>query len=119
MADPAPLKTLVIGETPYETLLTRKFEHRTHYIPTDPRLVRCVIPGVVRKIYVHRGQRVSRGQTLLMLEAMKMENDVLSPMEGVVHEVQAVTGTLATKGALLVTLEPLPARVFEDPRRPL
>ena len=50
------------------------------------------IPGVITKVLVSVGDSVSAGQVVLKLEAMKMENDISSPCEGVVKEVAVEDG---------------------------
>lgn len=63
------------------------------------------MPGLVVKILHGAGEAVKKGQPLLVVEAMKMENELKSPTEGVIAEVHAVTGKPVEKGALLVTFE--------------
>jgi biotin carboxyl carrier protein len=97
--------TLVIGDRAYETHLTKKFKQRKPYIPPDPKKVLCVIPGVIQKVYVKEGQRVQRQDALFLLEAMKMQNDVLSHLDGVVKSIQVQIGQMATKGQVLLEFE--------------
>jgi len=63
------------------------------------------IPGVVTKVLVSVGDSVSAGQVVLKLEAMKMENDISSPGEGVVKEVAIEDGAEVKDGQLLVVVE--------------
>jgi biotin carboxyl carrier protein len=96
---------LEIDETAYETLPTRKFLQRKAYAAPDPKKMLCVIPGVVREIAVKPGRRVSRGETLLILEAMKMQNDISAPADGTVKNVFVETGQMVTKGQALLEFE--------------
>jgi biotin carboxyl carrier protein len=96
---------LEIDDTVYETLPTRKYLQRKSYVPPDPKKVLCFIPGVVRKIAIRPGQRVTRGETILILEAMKMQNDIAAPADGVVKSVLAEIGQMVTKGQALVEFE--------------
>ena len=105
MADKIPLKTLEIGGVLYETQYTRKFEERQTYVRADPRTLHCVIPGIIQKILVSPGRIVAQGEPLLVLEAMKMENDILSPLDGRVKSVYVTVGKMVTKGELLLDLE--------------
>jgi pyruvate carboxylase subunit B len=68
--------------------------------------LKSVMPGVVREIRIVAGDTVQAGQPLLILEAMKMENEIRAPAEGVVEKVHVEPGTAVEKGALLVTLAP-------------
>jgi len=102
---PESLRELVIGEVPYETRYTKKFEMRTPYVPPDPRHVRCVIPGIVLTVAVRKGMRVSGGDPLLVLEAMKMQNQVVSPHEGIIRAICVSAGDAVTKGQVLLEFE--------------
>jgi biotin carboxyl carrier protein len=97
--------TLVIGDRAYETHLTKKFKQRKTFTPADPKKVLCVIPGVIQKMYVKEGQTVHRGEPLLVLEAMKMQNDMLSHLDGVVKSIHVQIGQMATKGQVLLEFE--------------
>ncbi|MGH2922017.1 MAG: biotin/lipoyl-containing protein, partial [Gaiellaceae bacterium] len=63
------------------------------------------MPGTVIKVLVAPGDRVEPRQTLLVLEAMKMETPVVSPYEAVVREVHVAEGDRVAGGAVLVELE--------------
>jgi biotin carboxyl carrier protein len=105
MDDQQQYTKLVIGDRAYETLLTKKFRGRKPYVPSDPKRVLCVIPGVIQKIYVKEGQQVHCNDPLLILEAMKMQNDVLSGLDGIVKSVPVQVGQLAPKGQVLLEFE--------------
>ena len=63
------------------------------------------MPGTVIKVLAAPGDRVSHRQTLLVLEAMKMETPVVSPYEAVVRAIHVAEGDRVAGGALLVELE--------------
>lgn len=63
------------------------------------------IPGVVTKVCVAIGEEVKAGQTVVKLEAMKMENDITSLIDGTVKEVAVGEGTEVADGQLLVLVE--------------
>lgn len=105
MTDKPQMRTLRIDDTPYETLFTRKFENRKTFMKVDPGEIRCVIPGIVQKIHISPGRKLSQGEPLLVLEAMKMANDILAPRDGTVKKVHVKVGMMVTKGELLVDLE--------------
>ena len=100
-----PKKTLIIEDREYETILTSKFERRKKYSAPDPKKLHCVIPGVIQHIYVHAGKKVERDERLLVLEAMKMQNDILSPFEGKIKKVYVTLGKMVPKGTLLLEFE--------------
>jgi glutaconyl-CoA/methylmalonyl-CoA decarboxylase subunit gamma len=70
-----------------------------------PAHLHAPIPGRLVKILVKAGDRVSAGQPLLVLEAMKMENEVRAPRAGTVKTVHAAEGVAVETGQLLVSLE--------------
>jgi biotin carboxyl carrier protein len=98
-------RELVIGGVTYETRYTKKFEHRTQYVAPDPHVLRCVIPGVIRTVAVRKGLRVRSGDPLLVLEAMKMQNEVVSPCDATVRALHVSPGDAVTKGQILVELD--------------
>ena len=71
--------------------------------PGEPVL--APMPGLVIDIRVQPGQRVAAGQVLVVLEALKMENEIVSPRDAVVAEIVAVRGQTVKSGATLLTLE--------------
>ncbi len=105
MTDKPHLKTLRIDDTSYETRYTRKFENRKAYVRADPGVLHCVIPGVVQKIHVTPGRNVVQGEPLLVLEAMKMANDILAPHDGRVKAVYVEVGKMVIKGEMLLEFE--------------
>ncbi len=62
------------------------------------------MPGTVISIAVTDGDTVSKGQTLLILEAMKMENEIMAPCDGTVQEVTISQGTSVNAGDILVVV---------------
>jgi propionyl-CoA carboxylase alpha chain len=65
----------------------------------------CPMPGQVVEVLVKKGDRVFRGQTLVILESMKMESGVASPVDGVVAAVHAVAGKTVEADEILVQFE--------------
>ena len=70
----------------------------------DGELVAAPLPGSVMAIKVSAGQSVKKGQALILIEAMKMENEVLSPRDGVVKQIITSKGASVATGAPLLTL---------------
>ena len=104
--DKSPSTTsFLIDDTSYETTVTKKFERRKPYAPVNPDEILCVIPGVIKKIYVHKGQRVRPKEKLFVLEAMKMENEILNTRKATIKAIHMVENQLVTKGQLLIELE--------------
>ena len=67
--------------------------------------VTAIMPGRVARVLVEPGQEVARSQGLLVVEAMKMENEIASPRAATVRSVRVAAGQLVETGAVLVELE--------------
>jgi biotin carboxyl carrier protein len=67
--------------------------------------IRAPMPGLVVRVDVQAGQRVDAGAGLVVVEAMKMENQLRAPQAGLVAAVHVTAGQTVEKGAALVTLE--------------
>ena len=63
------------------------------------------MPGKVVKITVSEGDRVEQGQQLLILEAMKMENEIKSNMDGVIKSIHVKEGDALQSGVLMIEIE--------------
>ncbi len=67
--------------------------------------VKAPIPGLVTRIHVEPGQLVEVGQPLLVLEAMKMENEIRSPIKGAVHQIAVKSGQSVTLGEVMAEIQ--------------
>ena len=63
------------------------------------------MPGTILAVNVTAGQSVKKGDVLMVLEAMKMENEIMCPRDGVVSSVQAAKGASVESGTLLCVLQ--------------
>lgn len=68
--------------------------------------IRASMPGMVVRILVQPGDQVRKGQGLLIVEAMKMENEIKSPMNGMVKQIRITPQKAVEKGEMLLILEP-------------
>jgi propionyl-CoA carboxylase alpha chain len=64
------------------------------------------MPGLVVDVLVQKGERVFRGQNLVILESMKMESGVGSPIDGVIAEVNIEKGQAVESDQVLIRFEP-------------
>lgn len=67
--------------------------------------VKAPMPGTIVKVNVNPGDKVTKGTVLCVLEAMKMENDICAPADGVVATVEAKKGATVATDDILVTLD--------------
>lgn len=66
--------------------------------------VNSPMPGKILAIKANAGQTVKRGDVILLLEAMKMENEVVAPQDGTIASINVATGDMVEAGAVLATL---------------
>ena len=71
----------------------------------EAKNVNAPMPGKVLRVEVAVGDRVKAGQGVVIVEAMKMENELKAPADGVVSSISVEAGQTVEKGALLLTLE--------------
>lgn len=96
---------LNIDSSLYQTRISTKFENRKPYQPVDPKIILSFIPGTVLDIFVTVGQEVKKGQELMILEAMKMQNRLKCIMDGKVKSIAVNKGAKVSKGTVLLELE--------------
>lgn len=74
-------------------------------VPQGAEVVEAPMPGTILDIKVNQGATVKKGQVLLILEAMKMENEIMSPRDGKVTAINTSKGSSVNVGDPLVSLE--------------
>lgn len=95
---------LNINSRIYKTRLSRKFLERKPYKPADPKKVISFIPGTVLDVLVKEGQSVRKGDDLMILDAMKMQNELKSIMDGKIKTIAVRKGDKVSKGTLLIEM---------------
>jgi biotin carboxyl carrier protein len=101
------------GRNFHATVLSDGKSHQRHphraeraAVPMEGRQsVVATMPGRVVRVLAAVGDRVAAGQAVVVLEAMKMENEMRAPKEGVVREVRATPGAAIDAGAVLVVID--------------
>ena len=88
-----PVRKHVIAETP-----------KASQAHSSGRVIKSPLPGVILALEVSRGQSVKRGQRIAVIEAMKMENDILAEVDGTIVEVHVSQGESVLEGAKIVTI---------------
>lgn len=91
--------------TSYNTTISKKYAGKKKYEMPNPKLIRAFIPGIIQKIYVTDGKKVKQNEVLLVLEAMKMKNNLLAPFDGVIKKVYVKQGAQVTKSEILIELK--------------
>lgn len=73
--------------------------------PSGPAPLVAPMPGMIVRVHVGEGEPVQQGQGLVVMEAMKMENELRATTAGTVRRVLVAPGTAVEKGALLLEME--------------
>ena len=73
----------------------------------DSGIIKALMPGRISRVLVEKGSQVTRGTGLLVLEAMKMENEIPAPADGIVDEIFVKAGETVEGGADLLHLRAL------------
>jgi 3-methylcrotonyl-CoA carboxylase alpha subunit len=111
-----PQAPRIVRRTPHQTLIAHRGEvfaftpdetEASHGTAAGDGAIAAPIPGKISAIAVAKGQSVRKGDTLVILEAMKMEYTLSAPFDGVVASVDAAMGDQVVEGAVL-------ARVVEE-----
>ncbi len=74
-------------------------------VPADAELISSPMPGTIVSVNVTLGQTVKKGDVLLVLEAMKMENEIMAPHDAAVAAVHVNKGDSVDSGTPLVSLQ--------------
>lgn len=98
-------KILNFWERDYKTLFTKKFENRKKYKAVDHLKVYSFIPGNIQKILIKEGQKVYKGDPMLILESMKMMNIIRVPANGKVKKIYISVGDIIPKEHLMLEFE--------------
>lgn len=67
--------------------------------------IKAPMPGTVLKVSLKTGDQVKKGQVILILEAMKMENEITAPQDGKISNLHVVAGQSVNAGDVLVSFE--------------
>lgn len=72
--------------------------------PVGSTKITAPMPGTILKVVANAGDNVKRGQVLVILEAMKMENEIVAPSDGTVASINVSKGASVNAGDLLASL---------------
>ncbi|WP_313568503.1 biotin/lipoyl-containing protein [Acetoanaerobium noterae] len=81
-----------------------KAEAKKPVVTNGAGSVKAPMPGTINDIKVTEGQAVKAGDVLVILEAMKMENEIMSPTDGVVKQIAVAKGASVNSGDVLVVI---------------
>lgn len=95
---------LLVDDTAYETEIPERYIRKTKKEAAVPGDIRAVIPGVIVDIKARKGQKITEGDVLAVLEAMKMYNNIEAESDGTVAEVLVAKGDRVAKGQIIIRL---------------
>jgi len=99
------LRKLNIDQTNYVTRLSKRYAARKPYAPAVLGIIFSFIPGTVIEILVKVGDRVTEGDDLIILDAMKMKNRLKSHVSGTVTAININPGDRVAKGVVLMEIK--------------
>lgn len=67
--------------------------------------VKSPMPGTILDIKVNVGAKVKKGQLIIVLEAMKMENEIYAPVDGVVNQISVSKGSAVSTNDIMMTIQ--------------
>lgn len=88
----------------YQTTIPKKNQERKSYKAKDPKDIYAFIPGTILKVFVKPKEKVKKGDKLLIFQAMKMSNELLAPVNGVIAEVNIKEGDSVNKSQVLIKI---------------
>lgn len=99
--------SLIVQGALYETKFTDKFRNRKFWQKPNPNQIFSFIPGTIVDILVKTGQKVDEGELLLVLEAMKMQNNIVMPFKGEIVRIYVKYGDIIPKNHLMMEIRPV------------
>ena len=105
MSEKKELKDLIIQGAVYQTTFTRKFEQRQVWEAQDENMLYSFIPGTIIDIYVKPKQKLKEGDVILLLEAMKMQNQVRMPFDGEIVKIHVKKDEVIPNRYLMVEIK--------------
>ena len=96
---------ICVDDTCYQTHTTPAFERTGKWEHPDDRNVGAIIPGTIVEIFVKEGDAVAENTPMLVIEAMKMNNQIKFNRDGIVDKILVKPGDIVSKGHILIILK--------------
>jgi len=106
MSEEKELKNLIVQGAIYKTTYTKKFENRVNWEAPNFNLIYSFIPGTIIDIFVKPKNKLKEGEVILLLEAMKMQNQVRMPFDGEIVKIHVKKDEVIPKRHLMVEIKP-------------
>ncbi|MDR2906633.1 MAG: acetyl-CoA carboxylase biotin carboxyl carrier protein subunit [Bacteroidales bacterium] len=98
-------KTETTNKTTIQPEPIQRYVMRKVFTAVNANHITAFMPGTVGQIFVKKGEKVSKGQNLVILHCMKMDNELLAPFDAKVKSINVKTGENVVKNHVLVELE--------------
>lgn len=89
----------------YTTTVNRTYKARKAWTPVNPKHVLSFMPGSVVEFKVKVGDTVKKGQSIILFKAMKMNNNILAPLDGKVKSINVALGENIPKNTVMLEFE--------------
>jgi len=86
----------------YETFLSPKYLNKKPPEKVNKKQIKAFIPGMIRLVFVKPGDKVKQGDKLIILEAMKMLNEIRAEFNGTIKDINVKKSDLVTKHQVLL-----------------
>ncbi len=107
MAEQEKSQIIIVHSAKYQTTYNKKYENRKVWAEPNFNHINSYIPGTIIDILIKEGQKVAAGQSILILEAMKMYNDIKMPFKGKIVKINIEKGQKIPKNFLMIEIEPV------------
>jgi pyruvate carboxylase len=107
MADQENNQIIIVHSAKYQTTYNKKYLNRKVWEEPNFNEIKSYIPGTIIDVLVKAGQVVNAHQSIIVLEAMKMYNDVQMPFKGKIVKVHIEKGQKIPKNFIMMEIEPV------------
>lgn len=107
MADQENNQVIIVHSAKYQTTYNKKYLNRKVWVEPNFNEIKSYIPGTIIDVLVKVGQVVNAHQSIIVLEAMKMYNDVQMPFKGKIVKVNIEKGQKIPKNYIMMEIEPV------------
>lgn len=107
MAEQEKLQVIIVHSAKYQTTYTKKYINRKVWEEPNFNHIKSYIPGTVVDILIKEGQKVGAGDSIMILDAMKMYNDIKMPFKGKILKINIEKGQKIPKDFVMIEIEPL------------
>ena len=98
---------IIVHSAKYKTEYTEKYRNRKVWEEPNINYIHSFIPGTIIDIHVKVGEKLKEGDSLLLLEAMKMHNNVQMPFDGKIVKIYVKPGEKIPNRHLMIEIKPL------------